>query len=744
MTKYTKAASTDVATASTDAKTIEKSGSKELQTATTTEKSAGNGKAQHASLFEISLILKPYFWPNSGTDGLLINRTRSFLTWLCVSLSKTCSLIAPQFLASATNALVNGNYQRAMESILLYNAFRFGSSLFKEMQSMIYLKVKQQANIQLAEQAFSHIHQLSLNWHLSKKMGNVIRSMDRGTSAADTLITYLFLFLIPTLVECIAVCLLFFFEFKQWKLGVCAMAGVVIYATITIYITNWRKKFRAATNKHDNDFHDKATDSIINYETVKYFGGENFEVSRYKSSVAQYQKFDVRTKWSMGGLNVTQQLVITLTMVACMLLAGKRVVHDDMTIGDFVAVNAYVVSMFTPLSFLGSIYNAIIQALTDVKHFLDLMTEEPDVVDVENALPIPLSGVKYVDDATGGKDVGKRAAEMCTKCQRVAVFSDWQFCPKCGHPNDNSSTPNALTTYTGGEVDLEVGSGSGSGGEVALSRLKHQKQGGVDVEFKNVSFHYPLQPKEKGLQNVSLFIPPGTTTAIVGHSGSGKTTIARLLYRFYDPLGGEVNIGGYNIKHYTQKSVRNAIGIVPQDCVLFNDTIYYNIKYGRQSATREEVLAAAEAAQIKNFVEELPDGWDTKVGERGLKLSGGEKQRVAIARCLLKDPPVVVLDEATSALDTITEESVQEALYTLGKNRTVLVIAHRLSTIKNADQIIVMGEGEILERGTHTELLAIQEGIYSQLWERQFEQDRDEISPDEETAQVEEVMLTEP
>jgi ABC-type transport system involved in Fe-S cluster assembly fused permease/ATPase subunit len=665
-----------------------------------------------------------------------------------VSLSKTCSLIAPQFLASATNALVNGNYQRALVAIILYNVFRFASSLFKEMQSMIYLKVKQQANIQLAEQAFSHIHKLSLNWHLSKKMGNVIRSMDRGTSAADTLITYLFLFLIPTLLECIAVCFLFLFEFNQWKISVCAMTGVIMYATMTIFITNWRKKFRAATNKHDNDFHDKATDSIINYETVKYFGGEKFESARYKASVAQFQKFDVRTKWSMYGLNVMQQLMIAMTMVACMLLAGERVVHDDMTIGDFVAINAYVVSMFAPLSFLGSIYNAIIQALTDVKHFLDLMTEEPDVVDEENALPIPLPGVSYVEDGGGGKAV-KRSAEMCTSCQRVAVFSDWQFCPHCGSPNKPISS--VVTSGSGsgsggsGGRDLE----EGGGGDMSLVSLvgredamtgggKRASGGGVDVEFKDVSFHYPTQLGAKGLQHLSLYVPPGTTTAIVGASGSGKTTISRLLYRFYDPLQGQVNIGGYNVKHYTQKSVRNAIGIVPQDCVLFNDTIFYNIQYGRQSATREEVLAAAAAAQIKEFVEELPDGWDTKVGERGLKLSGGEKQRVAIARCLLKDPPIVVLDEATSALDTITEESVQEALYALGRNRTVLVIAHRLSTIKHADQIIVMEEGQIRERGTHSELLGRHEGVYAQLWERQFQQDNEEQQGEEEEGKKEE------
>jgi ABC-type transport system involved in Fe-S cluster assembly fused permease/ATPase subunit len=689
-------------------------------------------KDQHASIFETSIILKPYFWPNRGTDGAWVNRTRSFLTWFFVGCSKACSLIAPQFLSSATNDLVAGKYGEATISIILYNAFRFGSSLFKEMQSMIYLKVKQQANIQLAEQSFTHIHSLSLNWHLSKKMGNVIRSMDRGTVAADTLITYLFLFLVPTILECIAVVLLFLFEFNQWRIGVCAMSGVFLYATMTIYITNWRKKFRAATNKHDNDFHDKASDSIINYETVKYFGGESFEIDRYVSSVAQFQKFDVKMKWSMGGLNVMQQFVIALTMTACLLIAGKEVTSDDMSIGDFVAVNAYVVSMFAPLSFLGSIYNAIIKSLTDVKHFLDLMAEEPDIVDEEHALPIPLPGVSY----DGDKSSTQRSAEMCSGCQRVAVFSDWLYCPNCGSSNKNVRHLRTAETVSG--KDIEEG---GGGGDVQLvSQLKDDQielhQHGVDIEFKNVSFHYPTQLAEKGLQHVSFHVPAGTTTAIVGHSGSGKTTVSRLLYRFYDPLGGQVNIGGYNVKNYTQNSVRNAIGIVPQDCVLFNDSIFYNIQYGRHGATREEVLRAAEAAQIKQFVEELPDGWDTIVGERGLKLSGGEKQRVAIARCLLKDPPIVVLDEATSALDSITEESVQEALYTLGKNRTVLVIAHRLSTIKNADQILVMGEGAVLEQGTHSELLSQSDGVYAQLWERQFQQDHSEEEGEKEKVEI--------
>ena len=459
-------------------------------------------------------FLLPY---SSGTDGLWINRTRSCLTWLFVSLSKTCTLISPRFLAHATNALVEGNYHEALQAIILYNAFRFASSLFKEMQSMIYLKVKQQANIQLAVQAFSHIHKLSMNWHVSKKMGNVIRSMDRGTTAADSLITYLFLYLIPTVLECVAVCLLFLFSFNQWKISLCVVAGFVMYTMITIYITNWRKKFRAATNKHDNDYHDKATDSIINYETVKYFGGEDFEVGRYKASVAQFQKFDVRTKWSMGGLNVLQQFVIALTMTSCMLLAGKRVVHGDMSIGEFVAVNAYVINMFAPLSFLGSIYNVIIVALTDVKHFLDLMKEDLDVVDVENALPIPLPGVSY------GEHDGKnsKTAELCVSCQRVAVFSDWDFCPKCGSPSGKTNDGAVFSPFPN---DIEEGNGvvelvPTNSHRHVLSKVRNN---GVDIEFRDVSFHYPQQLEGKGLQKINFYVPPGTTTALVGHSGSGN------------------------------------------------------------------------------------------------------------------------------------------------------------------------------------------------------------------------------
>ncbi len=435
-----------------------------------------------------------------------------------------------------------------------------------------------------------------------------------------------------------------------------------------------------------------------------------------------------------------------------MLNIGQKVIDGDMNIGDFVAVNAYVVSMFAPLSFLGSIYNAIVQALTDVKHFLDLMTEEPDIVDELHAVPIPLPGITYLTEQGGVS--GRKGAEMCTGCQRVAVLSDWLFCPICGTAVLGTGQHQALVTARHHVSDIEAPGEDTMALSTLVSRGEETNDSssgsnsssrGVDIEFENVYFHYPTQLQEKGLQAVSFYVPPGTTTAIVGHSGSCKTTISRLLYRFYDPLRGHVKIGGYDVKHYTQKSVRNAIGIVPQDCVLFNDTIYYNIQYGRQEATREEVLAAAEAAQIREFVEALPDGWETKVGERGLKLSGGEKQRVAIARCFLKDPPILVFDEATSALDTITEESVQEALYLLGRHRTVVVIAHRLSTIKNADQILVMSEGVVLEKGTHSELVSKPAGHYAKLWERQFQQEEEvgeQVEGELEAEQIEVVLAS--
>jgi len=602
-----------------------------------------NKQKSGLTFFELFRVLLPYFWPAKGTDGAFINRIRSSSTWLMVALSKTCNLSAPLFLSAATNYIVAKDYYSAAKSMIIFSALKFSASVFKELQSIIYIKVKQQASIQLQELTFTHLHSLSLNWHLSKKSGSVMKSMDRGVEAANQLISSLFLFLLPAILECLAVVVFFFILYRQSLLGGVVLIGVSLYTVATVGITQWRKKFREQTNKHDNDFHDKAMDSIINYETVKYFTGEEFEISRFKNSVVQYQRYNSSTQLSLGLLNVTQQFILTATALGTMLLAGQAVVNGSMTLGGWIAVQSWVTTIFIPLNFLGTVYASIFQSFIDIRNLSELLSESPDIVDQPGAISLPFS-----------------------------------------------QQHNPATTSQG-----------------------------VSVEFKDVSFHYPEQPAEKGLKHVNISVAAGTTTAIVGHTGAGKTTISRLLFRFYDPVGGAVLLNGFNIKYYTQQSVRQSIGIVPQDTVLFNDTILHNIKYGRLDATFEEVENAARAAQIIKFVDSLPEKWNTVVGERGLKLSGGEKQRVAIARCLLKNPPIVLLDEATSALDTITENSIQEALAALGKNRTVLVIAHRLSTVRHADQIVVLEGGNVVESGSHEELLGNPRSVYRQMWQVQ-------------------------
>jgi ABC-type transport system involved in Fe-S cluster assembly fused permease/ATPase subunit len=634
-------------------------------------------KSKNLTFKELMLVLGPFFWPNEGTDGLILNRVRSTLTWVMVALSKTCSLIAPLYLSAGTNELTMGRYSSAATNIGIFCALRFGSTFFKEAQSLVFLKVKQQAYIQLAETTFAHLHELSLNWHLTKQTGNVIRSMDRGTEAASQLVSNVFLFLGPALLECLAVIIIFFTHFNSIPLGILIFSSVVIYIGITVAVTTWRKKYREATNKSDNDFHEKATDSIINFETVKYFTMEKFEVARFKKAVSSYQRATVSTQAAGSLVNTSQAFILNGATLGALLIAGWQVHEGEMSIGNFVAVNAYVSSMFAPLNFLGYIYQGIIQGMIDVKNLSELLSQEPDVVDIDGARPIPIA---FYRNASPPK-LEKCSTEGCHETLKAS----WKFCANCGASATFCTEKDFFSTAnSSGKTDMSSSSVHGlltdvdMDDDIEMKRLeKGSVLGGVDVDFNDITFHYPEQPPEKGLKGVSFHVAAGTTTAIVGHTGAGKTTISRLLFRFYDPIEGNVEIGGYDIKKYQQKSVRQCIGIVPQDTVLFNDTVLHNIKYGREEATMEEVEAAAEAAQIRTFIESLPDKWETKVGERGLKLSGGEKQRVAIARCLLKNPPVVLLDEATSALDTATEQSVQDALQALGASRTLLVIAHR-------------------------------------------------------------------
>ncbi|KAJ0400311.1 hypothetical protein P43SY_002059 [Pythium insidiosum] len=590
--------------------------------------------SQGISFVKLMYILKPYFWPHGYS-----NKVRACSTYFVLIISKLANLAAPLFMARGTNALVAGDTRQALIEIAIFSALTLLSKLFKELQSLIYLKVKQTAYIELATLTYEHVHTLSYDWHVQKKLGDVLRSMDRGVESANSVVSYVFLYLFPTLAESVVVVGIFATHFQLASLSYVAFSSLVIYAFLTIKITLWRKKFREASTKHDNEYHDKATDALINYETVKYFANERYEVESYAKVIEKYQRYSVSVQASLSILNGGQAVVIQATTLAALGLAVPHVVSNRIDIGGFVAISVYLANLFQPLSFLGTIYNMVINSVVDMRKLSELLSVEPDIMDLPNARPL-----------------------------RV-----------CDYDRAN----------------------------------------GVDVRFDHVYFHYPSQSEGSGVKDLSFTMARGTTTALVGETGAGKTTISRLLFRFYECDAGKILVNHENIREVTQQSLRQVIGIVPQDTVLFNDTILNNVKYGNLNATFDMVVAAAKQARIYDFIMSLPDQWNTKVGERGLKLSGGEKQRVAIARTLLKDPPFVILDEATSALDTVTEREIQAALNRLQSNRTMMVIAHRLSTIRNADQILVLRDGEIAERGKHDELLSVR-GIYHRMWTAQL------------------------
>lgn len=622
-----------------------------------------NPKKPILSSKQFVTLLRPYFWPDATADETaFMNRLRAISTWVCVAGSKICSLVSPLYLGWASTALAHADYPQAIYYSCAYAVISWTSNALKEAQSLFYLKVAQAAYVQLAVAAFDHLHSLSLDWHLRKKMGLVLRSMSRGISACDTLMKYLFLWLLPALVECISVCLIFATYFSYLPLAVTVFYFVFVYTVWTILVTLWRKKFRKQLVQSDNEMEDRFVDSMLNFETVKFFTAEDYEKERFASAVGRYQTGSVHVQASLSFLNMSQQVILKVCLAAslaltvhaiqlrqecCIQEAGCDSMLSDcclqshcggMQVGDFVAVLTFVVQLFGPLNFLGSVYNSIVMALIDLTSMSELLAENPDVTDAPDAMQLPKT---------------------------------------------NASNPD------------------------------------IAVEFDNVSFHYPTQPSGNGLKGLSFQMKRGTTTAIVGPTGAGKTTISRLLFRFYDALGGAVRVNGVDVRAVTQHSLRDAIGVVPQTASLFNDTLEANIMYGCRDATREQLYQAANDAQLIPFIESLSDKWDTLVGDRGLKLSGGEKQRVAIARCLLKNPDFVLLDEATSALDTLTEKSVQEALDRLGQHRTVLVIAHRLGTIRNADQIIVLKDGVAAEIGTHDELMK-KHGLYADMWNMQL------------------------
>lgn len=523
-------------------------------------------------------------------------------------------------------------------ALIAYGALRLSTTVFTELREFLFARVTQRAVRTIALKVFRHLHALSLRFHLNRQTGGMTRDIERGTRGVNSLISYSLFNVLPTLVEITLVLGYLAFNYDIWFTVITAGA-LATYITFTVVVTEWRTHFRRTMNELDSKANTKAIDSLINYETVKYFGNEDYEAKRYDAGLQHYENAAVRSQTSLSVLNTGQSLIIATAVTLILWRATEGVIAGTMSLGDLVLVNSFMIQLYIPLNFLGVIYREIKQALADMERLFGLLDQNREVADAPAA--------------------------------------------------------QALVTK------------------------------GAHVAFSHVEFSY--EAKRQILFDVDFAIPAGTTTAVVGHSGSGKSTLSRLLFRFYDVNKGSISIDGQDIRNVTQQSLRSSIGIVPQDTVLFNDTIEYNIAYGRPGASHADIVAAARAASIHEFIESLPDGYATMVGERGLKLSGGEKQRVAIARTLLKNPAILIFDEATSALDSKSEQAIQAQLKEIAKNRTTLVIAHRLSTIADAQQIIVLDHGRIVERGTHGSLLAAR-GLYAQMWERQL------ARPDEELA----------
>ncbi len=519
--------------------------------------------------------------------------------------------------------------------IVAYGALRLASTAFGELRDAVFAKVAQGAIRRVALETFNHLHQLSQRYHINRQTGGVTRDISRGTRGIGSLLSFMLFNILPTILE-ITMITVILVTLYDWRFAVVTLGTIMVYTAFTIVVTEWRTQTRRVMNELDSKANTRAVDSLLNYETVKYFGNERFEADRYDESMLKWEKSAIRNEYSIGILNSGQSGIIAIGITLLVWLAADGVAQGTMTLGDLVAVNAFLIQLYAPLNILGMAYREIKQALTDMEKMFSLMREEADIKDRPDAVPLATAS--------------------------------------------------------------------------------------ASVEFTDVDFGY--DDKRQILHDLSFTIPAGRTVAVVGSSGAGKSTLSRLLFRFYDVNRGAVKVNGRDIREVTQSSLRAHIGIVPQDTVLFNDTIYYNIAYGRPAASREEVIDAARSAHILSFIESLPDGWETTVGERGLKLSGGEKQRVAIARTILKNPPILIFDEATSALDSKTEKAIQNELSSISADRTTLIIAHRLSTVVEADEILVMEQGRIVERGAHRELLA-QDGLYARMWDLQ---QREEVS----------------
>jgi ATP-binding cassette, subfamily B, heavy metal transporter len=563
-------------------------------------------------------------------------------------------------LTSGTNALL------VVPATLLlgYGLLRLSTSLFTELRELVFSKATEGAARSISLEVFRHLHNLSLRFHLERQTGGMTRDIERGTRAVRTLIGFTLFNIAPTLIEMALVLTLLAVKFDAWFAWITVIA-LILYITYTITVTEWRTQFRIKMNEMDGQAHTRAIDSLLNYETVKYFNNEEFEAKRYDENLEKFRAASVKSQTTLSMLNTGQQLIIATALVAMLWRATQGVVDGRMTLGDLVMVNAFMIQLYIPLNFLGVIYREIKQSLTDLDKMFTLMEREREIADVPGAQKLQIS----------------------------------------------SNTPNSeVNSAVDGVFIASIATNN-----IANTSIEDAKSAPFSPEISFHNVHFAYEPSRPILHGISFTVPAGKTVAVVGPSGAGKSTLARLLFRFYDVQSGTVSIAGQDIKTVTQTSVREAIGIVPQDTVLFNDTVAYNIAYGRTGATQAQVEEAAKSARIHDFIAATPLGYKTMVGERGLKLSGGEKQRIAIARTLLKNPPILIFDEATSALDSANERAIQAELQNVAQNKTTLVIAHRLSTVVDAHEILVMDAGKIVERGNHTQLLGLN-GVYAQMW----------------------------